>query len=152
MADLTAPDAAHHQHPFAKGLGAGGLEPLIQRGVLSVNTEGDRFASFLTGQLKQGLHKRTQAAEPEGMNGERGLLAAFAAVNKQPDAGDRLTSPWIHEHPTGTAVVEQIVDATIEQLTELGGTGRLFQMPVQSGRAALQGSQLQLASWAWTGS
>jgi protein subunit release factor B len=140
---LASPDAAGHQHLLSASLGTEGLQPGLAFRVAHL-TEQPEGGLALDKFPQQPFGGGPEQVGPAGMEGEFHLMAALGRVGEPTRPGNGFAAGGIHKHPAPTlALVEQIFDATVEQLAQVGRATGLLQVPEQGGRATVQRPELQ---------
>jgi hypothetical protein len=72
------------------------------------------------------------------MDAQLHIVATAWVLADPAHGGYRLLPAGIHQHPApAVALVEQILDAAIQQLAQLSRAGGLLQVPEQGGAAAV---------------
>ena len=146
MLFVAPPHAAGHQHPFTAFNGPLLTQPLLPAAVtdIAVQPKGLGVAKALLGFVEKLLDGQPDQVLPPRVHAELHIVASAGMVPHPAHARHSLAPGPIHPHPApAMALIQQVFDAAVEQLAQLGGTGGLFQMPEQGPGAAIQGAQLQ---------
>jgi len=123
------------------------LQPSLARLIAHITAEPETLAAEVAGGVVQ-QHFRTVAHQvlPALLQGEFDVVAAAGVFAGPAGCRHRLAAAGVHQQPApALALIQQILDAPILQLAQLGRAGALLQVPEQGGVAAAEGLELQFA-------
>jgi hypothetical protein len=138
---VPPPHAAGHQHPFTPFQGASGSKPALARGIAHITAEPEVLtaAKGLLDLGKQQLRGAANQVLPARMDGEFHVLASTGVIPNPSHSGNRLIpGPIDQQPPFAMALIEQVFDPSIEQLTQLGRASGLLEMPEQGTSAPVE--------------
>jgi hypothetical protein len=86
----------------------------------------------------------TNQVLPAGMNGEFHVMASTGVLPNPAHTGNRLIPDPVDQQPAlAMALIEQVFDAPIKQLAELGRASGLLEVPEEAPVAPVERPQLQ---------
>jgi hypothetical protein len=144
---LSAPETAGHEHPFAALLGPERLQPgqapMVKR--ITAQPQGLLRGVRLSELPEQMGCGCSVEVLPERIDGQLDVNAPTGVLTDQTDTGHGNVAAGLDQQPAmPLALIEQVFNPAIKNLSQLGRTGDLLEVPQQWCRLSSKWLELQL--------